>query len=264
MRLLSILYLFLLVFTCSCNSSSNSDKVTIENTQQTLLKKLKYSNPQQWWILKMNEVQPTNDLIKEFPEKYLDSLHRIMCIDRWNHNGDIEMKHGSRYNQVAEAVNTPKSILEAADKYIEHEKLNLASTLMKEFFEKDTVVKADFYHPVNQTAFIGTYTFHCELKLNCCRDDTNINELISTQLERLKSILPEFIQGIKIYSVNYYCKRLETEGSLNKGILWRKVDDLTLHFEECIGRGRGKTLPQRASYWCQDEWNNGKELHITK
>lgn len=188
----------------------------------------------------------------------IDAVHRYLSIDRWNHNGDIGMRAGTRYGEAAETLKLPVDRLKEADQYVHYTRLKEMSDRLKEALRGREDLKVDYYSPVEATAYCGTYTLRLELALMGCATDRDLRERARRLANALPQELPPEIDGFKMTDVSYSCRSLGTKGSLGIGYLWRR--GIKPREMKAAQGTYGRERPEQSHHWHRPEWNDGKPL----
>jgi len=188
----------------------------------------------------------------------VDTVHRYLCIDRWNHLGDIGMRDGTRYAAAAEALLIHVDLLKAADQYVHYTRLKELSERLKAALRDRKDLEPDYYSPIEETAYCGTYTLRLKFVLEGCAADQNLRERSRQLASRLQEELPPEVDGFKVTDVSYACKSLGTKGSIGVGYLWRR--GLKLREMKPSDGLYGRQLPEATRHWHQSEWNDAKPL----
>jgi hypothetical protein len=213
----------------------------------------------EWWNYKYTEI-PTYKNTKYLANYSVDELlkyYRILAVESYNNKlGYRENK----YDELAEKTGLHKDFYDELSQYTGSYYEYLDNTL-KEYFLANKVlgIEPNYYSSIHDTAFIGVLTFDCDITINKCKDDKDIQIEIDKKIAYLQNNLPNIIQGFRILSVKYECEKTGTSGSLKIGYLWRRKDNLLRVMDE--GRGTyGATLPEKTQHWNQDSWNDNKKL----
>ena len=212
-----------------------------------------------FWAEVGASIEKPPEELTSFSVSELDRIHRSMCVDRWNHKGDQGMRHGSRYGEMANVLDMHVDLLEAADDYIHYVRVPAVGEALREALGSDPELIPDYYHPVTETAFLGTYTVHAAIQIAACPNKVDLDPYVDAAASRLEDLIPPFSGGFKVWRIEYSCPDHGDKRSLNYGLLWKRGESSPRRMEKCSGTG-SKEFPHRTTKWSWRTWNEMNPL----
>lgn len=196
--------------------------------------------------------------LQGWSQSQIEAVHRYFAIQRWNSRSDIGRRYSTNYAEAAEKLKIHVEQLKAADTYVHYTRMGELTKRIRQILSSSTEVAPDHYHPIEETAYCGTYTLHLHLAIVGCRDDPAVGQRAKELATELTSKVPAEIDGFKITEVTYHCTPLGTKGSTGIAFLWRRGGKVKT-MQPSDGT-YGMMLPEEAPHWHQTEWNDGKKL----
>jgi len=213
---------------------------------------------ERWWAERLATIEPPPEL-EGMTLDQIEATHRAMDVYRWNTLGSHGGRGNHRRDVMAEELNLHVSTLEAVDTFIHFTRTAAVAEGLREFLAGQEDIELDHYHPVEETAFLGTYTVRATITLDGCRNDDDLDAKLDDAVTRLAESLPPRSGGFKVGRVRYSCEATGTSGSLGHGVMWVSAERRAVVMEEC-GGSRAPDYPVKTRFWCQPSWNDMKPL----
>jgi len=186
-------------------------------------------------------------------------IHRYLDVSRFNGRGDQGMRTGTNYQGVAEQLNIHVDILKDADDYVHYHRLKYLAAAVEELLAPDPELEGDEYHPMIETAFLGTYTVQADIAISGCSGDKGLQEQAIKAGNRLAALVRPVAAGFKVGRVRYECERLGTRGRLDFGLMWISATGEMRVMPPCEGL-RGTETARETTHWCDRAWNDSKRV----
>lgn len=208
-------------------------------------------SPGDWWRERLAKApNPPDGMTLEEAER----LHRVLDVSRFNSGGDLGLRNGTDYGGVAEQLDVHVDELKRADHYVHYERIKYLGEAVREALAADIELEPDYYHPISETASLGTYTVHASIVVAGCKGE-KLEDRAEEAAGRLAHLIGPIADGFQVGQVRYRCERLGTEGTLDLGYIWDT--ERFIRMPACSGT-RGKRLAKDTQYWCDRAWNNRK------
>lgn len=196
--------------------------------------------------------------LSEFTMEQIQSIHQYINVDRWNNNGDIGLRIGTNYNELAEKLNIPVSKLKEIDSYYHYDVIKVLDERIKSEFKSHKNFEPDYYGSVESTAYCGINTLRGNIVVYGQKSSTDFKAEAKKIAENLVNEIPDWITGYKLNFTRYEDPNLETRGNVDIGFLWRKGENIRIMKSS---RGLyGYERPETNTFWHNREWNDQQTI----